>query len=151
MKRILIAVALAASAAFLHATELPPTVVAVTAAELQWNSSGLALAGMSQAALVGAPDKPGPYTVRLRFPAGYKLAPHTHPDSRTITVLKGVWQTGYGKTFDPALLKTLPAGSFYTEPAGIPHFVQVTEETEIQVSGYGPSGRIFLPEEAHQH
>ena len=28
--------------------------------------------------LVGDPAKPGPYTLRLKFPAGYKLAPHTH-------------------------------------------------------------------------
>jgi hypothetical protein len=146
MKLTFVALAMSLFGISAQAGELPPSVVAVTASELQWNTGGLALPGMAQANLIGAPDKPGPYTVRLRFPAGYKLCPHTHPDSRTVTVLKGVWQTGYGKVFDPALLKSLPAGSFYTEPANLSHFVQVIEEVEIQVSGTGPSGRAFIAE-----
>jgi hypothetical protein len=38
-----------------------------------------ALAGMEQVNLAGHPSKPGPNTLRLTFPAGYKLAPHSHP------------------------------------------------------------------------
>lgn len=67
---------------------------------------------MEQTNLVGDPTKPGPYTIRLKFPAGYKVAPHTHPDSREVTILSGTWYTGYGEKFDPAALKELPAGSF---------------------------------------
>jgi len=96
-----------------------------------------------QTRLVGDPAKPGPYTVRLKFPAGYKLAPHTHPDSREVTVLSGTWNMGYGDKFDPAKLKALPAGSFYTEPANVAHFVELLEPVVIQVSGTGPSGRTF--------
>jgi quercetin dioxygenase-like cupin family protein len=93
---------------------------------------------------VGDPTKPGPYTVRLKFPAGYRLAPHTHPDSREVTILSGTWNTGYGEKFNQTALKALPAGSFYTEPANIPHFVEVREPVLIQVSGTGPSGRMFV-------
>jgi hypothetical protein len=46
-----------------------------------------------------------------------------------------------GATVDSAKLKALPAGSFYTEPANEPHYVEVREPTVIQVSGTGPSGR----------
>jgi quercetin dioxygenase-like cupin family protein len=67
--------------------------------------------------------------------------PHFHPDAREVTVLSGVWYTGYGETADAAKLKALPAGSFYTEPANEPHYVEVREPTVIQVSGIGPSGR----------
>lgn len=137
------AVALATAAFAGRAAE--PPVVALTPAQMSWSAQGgLALPGMEQALLIGAPDKPGPYTVRLKFPAGFKLAPHTHSDSREITILSGSWYTGYGEKPDPAALKKLPAGSFYTEPAGVAHYVEVREPTVIQVSGTGPSGRKFV-------
>jgi quercetin dioxygenase-like cupin family protein len=121
------------------------TAVALTAEEMKWSpQGGLALPGIEQVSLVGDPSKPGPYTIRLKFPAGYKLAPHTHPDPREVTILSGTWYTGYGEQADPALFKALPAGSFYTEPANLPHFVQVREAVIIQVSGVGPSGRAFV-------
>jgi quercetin dioxygenase-like cupin family protein len=119
--------------------------MALTPAEMKWQSQGgLALSGIEQANLVGDPSKPGPYTVRLKFPAGYRLAPHTHPDYREVTILSGTWNTGYGEKFNETALKSLPAGSFYTEPANIPHFVEVREPVVIQVSGTGPSGRAFV-------
>ena len=122
-----------------------PGVVAVTPAEMKWASQGgLAAPGMEQLNLLGDPAKPGPYTLRLKFPKGFKIAPHTHPDSREVTVLSGVYATGYGETFDAARLKVLPAGSFYTEPADVPHYIQIEEDTILQVSGTGPSGRKFV-------
>jgi quercetin dioxygenase-like cupin family protein len=121
-----------------------PGVVALTPSEMKFESTGLAQPGMTQANLVGDPAKPGPYTIRLTFPDGYKLAPHSHPDAREVTILSGTWLTGYGKTFDPAALKELPAGSFYTEPANLPHFVQTKGAVVIQVSGTGPSARVFV-------
>jgi quercetin dioxygenase-like cupin family protein len=121
------------------------TPVALTAEEMNWNPQGsLALPGLEQVSLVGDPSKPGPYTIRLKFPAGYKVAPHTHPDPREVTILSGTWFTGYGEKADPSLLKALPAGSFYTEPANLPHFVEVRDAVVIQVSGIGPSGRAFV-------
>jgi hypothetical protein len=136
--------ALEATAHGLHA-QAKPEAMAITPAELTWRTQGsLAMAGMAQANLLGDPSKPGPYTLRLKFPAGYKLAPHTHPDSREVTILSGTWYTGYGEKFDAAALKALPAGSFYTEPANVAHFVEVREPVTIQVSGTGPSGRAFV-------
>ncbi len=125
--------------------EAQPGVMALTQSEMKWGAQGgLALAGMEQVSLVGDPTKPGPYTLRLKFPAGYKLAAHTHPDSREVTILSGTWYTGYGEKFDAATLKALPAGSFYTEPANVPHFVEVREPVVIQVTGTGPSARKFV-------
>jgi quercetin dioxygenase-like cupin family protein len=122
-----------------------PRAFAVTPSEMSWVSQGpLAAPGIEQFNLVGDPARPGPYTLRLKFPKGLKIAPHTHPDSREVTVLSGVFATGYGETFDGAKLKTLPAGSFYTEPANVPHFIEIEENTVLQVSGTGPSGRRFV-------
>ena len=149
MKRVILVVGLLAllTPAFGqgNAQQAPPTAgpMALTPSEMKWTQGGLALPGMEQMNLVGDPAKPGPYTIRLKFPAGYKLAAHTHPDSREVTILSGTWYTGYGEKADAATLKTLPAGSFYTEPANLAHFVEVREPVMIQVSGTGPSGRKF--------
>ena len=122
-----------------------PGAVILTPAELKWESRGnLTAPGVEQLNLVGDPDKPGPYTIRLKFPKGFRIAPHTHPDSREVTILSGVFATGYGETFDAAQLKVLPAGSFYTEPADVSHFIEIEEDAIIQVSGTGPSGRKFI-------
>ena len=120
-------------------------VVALTPAEMQWTTQGgLAAPGMEQLNLVGDPTKPGPYTLRLKFPKGFRIAPHTHPDSREVTIVSGTFATGYGETFDPAKLKILPAGSFYIEPANVPHYIEIKEDVILQVSGMGPSGRRFV-------
>jgi hypothetical protein len=141
---VLCCLELAAIAHGLHA-QAKPEAIAMTPPEMKWGAQGgLAMAGMEQVNLVGDPSKPGPYTLRLKFPAGYKLAPHSHPDSREVTILSGTWYTGYGENFDAAALKALPAGSFYTEPANLAHFVEVREPVTIQVSGIGPSGRVFV-------
>ena len=119
--------------------------VALTPAEMKWTSQGaLAAPGMEQLTLIGDPAKPGPYTLRLKFPKGFRIAPHTHPDPREVTILSGVFATGYGNTFDRAKLKILPAGSFYTEPANVPHYIEIEEDTILQVSGTGPSRRNFV-------
>jgi quercetin dioxygenase-like cupin family protein len=141
---MLVVAGMTLSAAVLAQTAAPG-VVAVTPAEMNWTSQGaLAAPGMEQVNLVGDPGKPGPYTLRLKFPKGLKIAPHTHPDSREVTVLSGVFATGYGETFDAAKLKILPAGSFYTEPANVPHYIEIKEDVVLQVSGMGPSGRRLV-------
>jgi quercetin dioxygenase-like cupin family protein len=126
------------------------SIVALTPPEMKWTKQGaFAAPGMEQLNLIGDPAKSGPYTLRLRFPKGLRIPPHTHPDSREVTILSGVFATGYGETFDNTKLKVLPAGSFYTEPANVPHFIEIEEDTVLQVTGMGPSGRKFIiPPEA---
>jgi len=137
-----LALVLAAAAS---AQDVAPDVVVLTPAEMKWASQGAyARPGMEQANLIGDPAKPGPYTIRLRFPKGMRIEAHSHPDSREVTIISGVFATGYGDIFDVAKLKVLPAGSFYTEPANLPHFIEIREETVLQVSGIGPSGRHFI-------
>lgn len=121
-----------------------PRAIALTPSEMKFSTDGLALPGMGQVNLVGDPTKPGPYTVRLQFPDGYRIEAHHHPDAREVTILSGTYLTGYGSTFDPKALKELPAGSFYTEPATVPHFIVTRGIVVIQVSGMGPSARRFV-------
>jgi hypothetical protein len=97
------------------------------------------------AALYGDPAKPGPYAFRVRAQAGHRLAPHTHPDERTVTVLSGTYWSGVGERFDEARLAAYPAGSFYVIPAGVAHFSAVRSgEVLFQEAGVGPSSHDLV-------
>ena len=101
--------------------------------------------GPQMTVLVGDPTKAGLYTVRVAIPAHTQVKPHTHRDNRSIVVLSGTWQMGYGSQFDARALKELRPGSVFTEPAAQPHFSQTTEEpVVILVTGYGPNDTKFV-------
>ena len=101
--------------------------------------------GPQMTVLVGDPTKAGLYTVRVAIPAHTQVKPHTHRDNRSIVVLSGTWQMGYGTQFDARALKELRPGSLFTEPAAQPHFSQTTEEpVVILVTGYGPNDTKFV-------
>lgn len=90
--------------------------------------------------VLGDSTKPGLYSVRVSIPPHTQVRPHVHRDNRAVTVISGTWHVGYGASFDAKALKALPPGSFYTEPAGQPHFTQTEDEpVVILVTGYGPS------------
>ena len=40
--------------------------------------------------------------MRMKFPGGYRVAPHTHPRPERVTVLAGTLHIGMGATFDAA-------------------------------------------------
>src|SRR5512146_1133945 len=75
-------------------------------------------AGAQLAVLEGNPmATTGDYTIRLKMPAGYKIAPHWHPLRENVTVISGTFSLGMGDQFDQAKMMTLPAGSFgYLDP-----------------------------------
>jgi quercetin dioxygenase-like cupin family protein len=101
--------------------------------------------GPQMTVLVGDPAKAGLYTVRVAIPAHTQVRPHTHRDNRSIIVLSGTWQMGYGTQFDAGALKELRPGSLFTEPAAQPHFSQTTDEpVVILVTGYGPNDTKFV-------
>ena len=101
--------------------------------------------GVQMTNLIGDSSKLGLYTVRVAIAAHTQVRPHTHHDNRSVTVISGSWQMGYGTQFDAKALKRLPTGSVYTEPAGQPHFAQTDDEAVIiLVTGYGPSDTKFV-------
>jgi hypothetical protein len=127
------------------AQDAVPGLIVLKPDEMKWQTQGaFVVPGLEQLNLIGDPAKPGPYTIRLRFPKGYRVPPHTHPDAREVTILSGIFATGYGERFEPANLKILPAGSFYTEPANAPHYIEIEQDVVLQVSGIGPSERRYF-------
>ena len=95
--------------------------------------------------LIGDPSKAGLLVLRARVPANVRLASHLHPEPRTYTVLSGEWKLGFGRQFDPKLLRTYPAGSVFRLPARVPHF-QATGSTEtvIQIESIGPTATEYV-------
>jgi quercetin dioxygenase-like cupin family protein len=124
-------------------TDLPPGAMRITPDELRFGPGRVP--GHEIAPLIGASNKPGAYVERVRFPANTISQAHSHPEDRMYTVISGTWYVGYGDSYDPAKLKALPPGSFYTEPANVPHFSLTKDEPVlVQISGNGPSATRFV-------
>ena len=101
--------------------------------------------GIQTVVLKGDPAKPGLYTLLLRVGPNIKIEAHAHRDDRVATVISGTWFFGYGKQFNEAALKALPAGSFYTEPPDANHFAMTrSEAVTIQITGTGPSSTTYV-------
>jgi hypothetical protein len=94
--------------------------------------------GIKMALIEGNPQEPGPYIVRIKFPANYQGKAHWHPDTDRNTVISGVFYFGLGDVLDEAKAVAYPPGSVTVLPARINHFLYTKEETVIQVHGSGP-------------
>jgi quercetin dioxygenase-like cupin family protein len=101
-------------------------------------------AGAELVVLEGDLAQAEPYTMRLRFPDGYRIPPHSHPVREHITVLRGQLMMGLGETFDEAAVTPLPSGSFFALPAGDPHYAWVVGDTIVQRHGVGPWGITYV-------
>ena len=95
--------------------------------------------GAQLAVLEGNPMAPsGDYTVRLKMPAGYKIAPHWHPLRENVTVISGTFKVGMGDKFDESQMAAFPAGSFaYLDP-DMHHFAMAKGEVVVQIHGTAP-------------
>ncbi len=101
-------------------------------------------AGAQVVVLEGNPAEPGPFTMRFKLPAGYRVPPHFHPGLEHVTVIQGTFLVGVGEKEDPAAMKALSAGGFMVTPPGQKHFVRAQGETVIQVHGVGPWGITYV-------
>ena len=97
------------------------------------------------AVLVGEPNQPGPYVIRVRFAAGSKIMPHKHPEDRIYTVISGVFYIGLGEDFDESKLTAHAPGSVVVLPGGQPHFHWAKSGEYItQVTAIGPLGLAYV-------
>jgi quercetin dioxygenase-like cupin family protein len=144
LPKLLVAAALGFTAvAAFAADDLPEGGLRITTEELKWRLGRVP--GHEIAPLIGDSTKPGPYVERVKFPPNSISQAHSHPEARAYTIISGTWYVGYGDKFDPAKLKALPAGSFYTEPANVNHFSQIKEDgVTVQIVGVGPSATRFV-------
>lgn len=107
--------------------------------DVQWAPAPNSIPKGAEAALLyGDPGKDELFILRLKFPAGYTVSPHTHPKPEIVTVLSGTLHLGMGETADRSKTQAVPAGSFFALPPGTPHFAFTDEETVLQLSSSGP-------------
>lgn len=120
-------------------------VTVVPAAAVSWGPAPAALpTGARLAVLEGDPTRPGPYTIRLRLPAGYRFPPHTHPGAEHVTVMSGTLLVAAGERLDGASMRALPAGSYTGIPADVRHAAAARGETVLQIHGMGPFGIAYV-------
>jgi quercetin dioxygenase-like cupin family protein len=103
--------------------------------------------GVFDTTVLGDPAQGGKlYVLYVKYTAGARSAPHTHPDERTVTVVSGTFYAGAGEKFDDARLTPLRPGSIIVIPAGAPHYGWAKEgEVILQEAGLGPSGTTLMP------
>ncbi len=96
------------------------------------------------ATVAGAQAAAGLYTIRVHVAKGGSIAPHTHPDTRILTVVSGEVYYGFGETVDMSQAKLYPAGAVFTVPANAPHWAEAsTSDVVYQEAGMGPTA--FVP------
>jgi hypothetical protein len=94
------------------------------------------------AVLFGDPSKPGLYVQLLKRGPDDWSQPHSHPNDRFITVLKGTFLIGTGAKFDRDTTVALGPGSIVKDIAHQMHYDGTGPEgVTIEIIGMGPTAR----------
>jgi hypothetical protein len=95
--------------------------------------------GAQLAVLEGNPlGSSGDYTVRVKMPDRYRIAPHWHPKRENVTVISGMFKVGMGDHFEAGSMLSFPAGSFaYLDP-DMHHYAMASGEVVVQIHGISP-------------
>jgi len=112
------------------------TQVVLQNADLKWGGAPPAFERGAQAVVLsGDPGKAGPFVLRLKVPAGYKVANHWHPSDEQVTLLDGDVTL---QMDDGAKTQSLTRGAFVLLPAHMHHAVSTTGGMTVQVAAMGP-------------
>jgi anti-sigma factor ChrR (cupin superfamily) len=115
-------------------------------ADLKWADVPSLPPGAKLAVIEGKLSDAQPFTIRLKFPANYRIPAHWHPAVERVTVLSGTFNLGMGDKLDAARTMALPAGSIAIMQPKTNHFAWTKEETVVQLHGTGPWGITYLNE-----
>jgi len=138
MKKMLVVVLLTSAAVLLAQSGTPQN--AFTPDQIKWGPAPPFVSpGAQLAVLEGDPTaSTGDFTIRLKMPDGYKVAPHWHPKRENVTVVSGSFKVGMGDKFDEAKMMDFAAGSFaYLDP-DMHHYAMASGPTVVQVHGMSP-------------
>jgi quercetin dioxygenase-like cupin family protein len=118
---------------------------AMRADQLQWEAVPPVLPkGAQLSVLSGDPGKAGPFTIRLKAPAGYKIPAHSHPTAERVTVISGEFHFGMGDKLDEAKAEKLGSGGFVDLPAKMNHYAFMSIETVVQIDSEGPFAITYV-------
>ena len=117
----------------------------VNADTIQWGPAPPAFPpGAQFAVIAGDPATDGPYVVRLKMPANYRVPAHNHPTTEYVTVISGKFNIGMGDKLDTESGIELSQGGFAAAPAKMNHYAWTTAETVVQVHGQGPFAITYV-------
>ena len=95
--------------------------------------------GAQFAVLEGDPTaSTGEFTIRLKMPDGFRIAPHWHPNRENVTIISGTFKVGMGDEFDTSKMTAFGAGSFAFLDPSMHHYAMARGETIVQVHGQAP-------------
>ena len=110
----------------------------VKASDLKWSPVPSLPKGAQISVIEGPMNQAVPFTVRLKFPANYRIPPHTHPAVERVTVLSGTFHMGMGEKFDRSRSDAVRAGDIMIMQPGTAHYAWTEGETVVQLHGMGP-------------
>jgi quercetin dioxygenase-like cupin family protein len=116
----------------------------VMPSELKWAPVPSLPPGAQIAVIEGPMNAATPFTVRLKFPADYKIPAHSHPAIEHVTVISGTFNMGTGDKLDPTKTMALPPGSVAIMQPNTNHFGWTKDETIVQLHGVGPWGVTYV-------
>ena len=93
--------------------------------------------GAKLAVLSGNPNARGPFVIRLRFPPGYAVPPHSHPSDEHVTVVQGGVELGMGPRVH-SRTTFVNRGGRIVAPANMNHFVSTGAGATVQIAAQGP-------------
>jgi len=113
--------------------------------DLKWGPAPPGLPpGAQLAVLSGDPTREGMFTIRLKFPAGYSVAPHHHPTPELVAVMEGSMSLGMGDVLDKAKAGTLGVGGYIAMAPNINHYAFTDSGATIQITSHGPFAIIYV-------
>jgi anti-sigma factor ChrR (cupin superfamily) len=115
-------------------------------ADLTWTDVPSLPPGAKLAVIEGKMSDAQPFTIRLKFPANYRIPAHWHPAVERVTVLSGTFNLGMGDRLDASKTMALTAGSIAIMQPKTTHFAWTKGETVVQLHGTGPWGITYVNE-----
>lgn len=111
-----------------------------TQAQMQWGPAPPFIPPGAQVTLLeGDPGATtGDFTIRVKVPDGYVVAPHWHPARENVTVISGTMRIGMGDKIEESKMTSLAPGGFaYLDPT-MHHYVKMKGATVVQIHGASP-------------
>jgi uncharacterized RmlC-like cupin family protein len=140
-KLILVATLATACVAFAQPVEHHKMVMV---GDLKWDDVPSLPPGAKIAVIEGPMSQAVPFTVRLSFPANYRIPAHWHPAVERVTVLSGEFFMGIGEKLEAENSSGLKPGGVMIMAAKMPHYAWTKEPTVVQLHGTGPWGITYL-------